>query len=334
MDDIGNDDDSTYTRSRFLCPSLPNLLTLKSKLDRKSNKSRKGKKESSSESFYELTEVRWFDGNIGDDRVEELALDLIENPKYEHVNALNLSKNRIGDAGFIALAGALPKLDNLRQILLGDNPFVTSTGMSAMGKALQNGAKIQALNLTKCFIGTQECIALSSGLTGNKYLKELLLHSNLIGNEGIKQLGMSISRNSALEVLDVSDNPIGEDGLISLVGSLSCNQKLRKLYLNDTSTSILGMRFMADLLATNASLTALITRRHPRGSTRHLATTPELETLERKTEFYLKLNASGRLYLRQQPSRAILPLVYSRVSNDKSLLYGLLLEVPHLIQRT
>lgn len=71
------------------------------------------------------------------------------------VAVLNLSRNRIGDAGFLALAQAFesPKIF-LQRVVLGNNLGVGLAGTTALGRSLRT-ARIHAMSLTKCYIGNK-----------------------------------------------------------------------------------------------------------------------------------------------------------------------------------
>lgn len=291
-------------------------------------------------------ELRLYNMNIGDARVLQIANSLRLSTK---IKTLDLSHNKFGDVGAFALGKILLSTSSLTRLSLGKNRLVGVMGITSIADSLQHPeCRLQALSLSKMAIGNVLCAMIANALKTNQHLQELLLHSNIISDQGANALGEALQVNTSLRALDVSDNSISDDGIDALISGLQVNTTLKHLFLGDNQLSVQALQKLQDLVATkNASLHILDAKTH---YSRVTCTSSEdkKSKLYQKMEHFLSLNRNGRLLLRQEPSRAILPLIYARVTADPytnisyscqqthyspELLYGLIRELPHLIAR-
>lgn len=292
----------------------------------------------------DLEELRLYQMNIGDARVLQIANSLRLSSK---IKTLDLSHNKFGDAGAFALGKILPT-SSLTRLSLGNNRLVGVMGMASIADSLQNSnCRLQSLSLSKMAMGNVLCGMIANALKTNQHLQELLLHSNIIGDQGIKALGEALQVNTSLRALDVSDNSINDNGIDALIQGLNVNTTLKHLFLGDNHLSVQSLQKLRDLVATsNVSLHILDAKTHYSNARATGSGTGDDQKLKLicQMEHFLSLNRNGRQLLRQEPSRAILPLIYARVTADPytntcrqthapDMLYGLIRELPHLIAR-
>jgi Ran GTPase-activating protein (RanGAP) involved in mRNA processing and transport len=281
-------------------------------------------------------ELRLYQMNIGDARVLQIANSL------RHLNTiktLDLSNNKFGDEGAFALGSVLP-LSSLTRLSLGSNPLVGVMGIASIADSLQTPeCPLQALSLSNMAMGNVACQMIAKALHTNSKLQELLLHSNIIGNAGAQALGQALQVNTSLRALDLSDNSISDQGIDALIEGLQVNTTLKHLFLGDNQLSVRALQKLRDLVATdNATLLILDAKTHDC----RVPCQTKLKVIQ-TMEHFLSLNRHGRHLLRQEPTRAILPLIYARVTADPyhasmptpspEMLYGLIRELPHLIAR-
>jgi hypothetical protein len=296
-------------------------------------------------------ELRLYQMNIGDARVLQIANSLRHS--YNKIKTLDLSNNKFGDVGAFAVGKILP-ISSLTRLSLGNNPLVGVMGIASIAESLQDpNCRLQALSLSKMAMGNYACEMIGVALQTNQHLQELLLHSNIIGDLGAKALGEALQVNTSLRALDLSDNSISEDGIDALIQGLAANTTLKHLFLGDNQLSVQALQKLRDLLITdNTSLHILDAKTHTSTISRVASTCDQKLQLFHTMEHFLSLNRNGRQLLRQEPSRAILPLIYARVAADPytiqtttntstcrqtspspEMLYGLIRELPHLIAR-
>jgi hypothetical protein len=287
-------------------------------------------------------ELRLYQMNLGDARVLEIANSL----RHLHrIKTLDLSNNKFGDVGAFALGKILP-ISSLTRLSLNSNHLVGDMGISSIADSLQSpDCRLQALSLSKMSMGSVACHMIANALNTNQHLQELLLHSNSIGDQGAMALGEMLRVNTSLRALDVSDNSISDNGIDALIQGLKVNTTLKHLFLGDNQLSVQALQKLRDLLCSgdNSTLHILDAKTHDDyEDVRASAQSDQKIQLIRNMEHFLSLNRNGRHLLRQEPSRAILPLIYARVTAtadpcqqtpSPEMLYGLIRELPHLIAR-
>jgi len=131
------------------------------------------------------------------------------------LNALNLSNNKIGDAGCAAIADAASQgaLRVLKDLMMLHNS-VGDAGMGSLAKVMGDGAlnDLVSINLSSNEVADAGAAALAAALrTGNhKKLKMIRLQANKIGEAGMNSLALSFAAGVDCELLDVSRNPASD----------------------------------------------------------------------------------------------------------------------------
>jgi Ran GTPase-activating protein (RanGAP) involved in mRNA processing and transport len=274
--------------------------------------------------YGDSTEILLYHMNVGDARVLKIANSLRGNSR---VQTLNLYSNNIGDDGAFAIGKVLSET-GLKRLNLGGNPLIGPLGLSSIAESLKDPqCGLQALIFSRNAMGNAGCKQIASSLKTNTHLKELLLHSNIINNEGVKHLAEALKENTTLRALDLSDNSIGDEGVEALIEGLQFNTTLKHLFLGDNIISVRALKKLTRFLETdNSSLLILDAKNHQE-------TSKSKERLINQMEHYLSLNRNGRHVFRQEPSRALIPMVLGRVADneDHEVVYGLIRDLPHLI---
>eukprot|EP00842_Homolaphlyctis_polyrhiza_P004976 jgi/Hompol1/547/HPOL_005001-RA len=147
---------------------------------------------------------------IDDDRCRLMCHALLSNTT---LSFLDLSHNKIGDAGARGLAKVLATPStSLKELLLSNNK-ITHTGSISLGKALSLNTSLSSLNLRLNHLGDAGGHTLCTALMKNKTLKEVDLSGNGLGTKAVTALCALLRKNGrALVSLDVSCNKLGNYG--------------------------------------------------------------------------------------------------------------------------
>ena len=119
---------------------------------------------------------------------------------------LNLKSNEIGDAGAEALAKVLPQCGALQSVGLGSNK-IGDAGAEALARALPQCKALKWMILSSNEIRDAGAAALANVQCG--WVQELFLSSNQIGDSGAVAL-MNALNASALTTLNLPSNRIGD----------------------------------------------------------------------------------------------------------------------------
>ena len=110
--------------------------------------------------------------------------------KNKTINTINLSENRMGQEGIIALAGAIRNNNILRTIDLNNN-HIGSEGAVALAGAIQNNNTMHAIDLTDNKIGPEGAVALAGAVQNNNTVHTVRLECNKIGSDGNEAIGIA-----------------------------------------------------------------------------------------------------------------------------------------------
>jgi hypothetical protein len=146
---------------------------------------------------------------------------------------LDLSENRLGNAGAVAWARELMGNQNIRVLQLQECDMVGSEGAAAVGRLLESNTTIEEINISLNNFGDEGCSVIVDGLSRNQGLRNLNLGCSNVGNDGAKRIGRTLKSNSHLERLDLHLNRITDEGFEALVDGLSCNTTLLEMNLTD-----------------------------------------------------------------------------------------------------
>ena len=229
-----------------------------------------------------LTALNLYSNKIGNSGANALA-NILKNNRTP-LNKLNVSKNRIDDAGIATLVDALESNTLLSHLNLGENE-ISSIGIGVLAKAIENNTVLSYLNLYSTRMDCANVSILSKALKNNKTLTELNLsfnkleyssilelsknlkdnvkltnlnlQSNKIDNSSVDALGVLLKSNMTINTLNLSFNNISDSGAIALAEALAENTGIVKLDLSHNEISNAGIEALAPALKSNAHLTHL-----------------------------------------------------------------------------
>ena len=124
------------------------------------------------------------------------------------LDTLQLTNVGCGDEGMVALAQGLPTLPGLVELAVQSNPDVGEAGFSALGAALPALPKLVRLHCHACTgMGCAGLAGLAKGLPEAGALEDLDISQCGIGPGGVKVLTPLVEEVPALRTLFCSENP-------------------------------------------------------------------------------------------------------------------------------
>jgi len=196
----------------------------------------------------------------------------------ESVEYLTLDFNCFGDEGVWALSNMLTVNDSLKELSLFSNR-ISSKGAEHLAEALNTNSRLESLILSFNQIGDRGVAALAQALTVNTTLAKMWFPSNAITNEGMQAFADHLPKMNGLEQLNVG-LLLDDDAANALVKALKYNLRLSVLYMEKP--------FVFDEDCNNNDL-----------------------------DFYLRLNRSGRRFIRDaQISPALWPYILARSTQN------------------
>ncbi len=163
-----------------------------------------------------LLSVTLVDCNIDKESINVLASYMA---KYNGLQKIDLSKNKVCSIGAQILFGALQSSVKLEVLNLNQNK-IELNGALSLSKSLADCTKMTCLQLNDNCITDAGLLALCGIICNNCSLKVLELRGNSISNSGIKVLVNSLKHCVSLTEIDLSRNLIGTEGLSALAHSL------------------------------------------------------------------------------------------------------------------
>eukprot|EP00960_Hanusia_phi_P047950 758684-Hanusia_phi.AAC.10 len=140
------------------------------------------------------------------------------------LRSFDISSNHLGDKGIEYLSNILSTC-YLEELNLSNNR-ISNAGAISLGKALQGNLTLKILDLSWNHILQQGSIALFQNLQENSYLEELSLNWNYIGYGGGMAMTEMLKRNGKLRFLDVSNCNLPEECSEEICDSLKANSAL------------------------------------------------------------------------------------------------------------
>jgi Ran GTPase-activating protein (RanGAP) involved in mRNA processing and transport len=267
-----------------------------------------------------LKKVKIAQNDLDADAVEHLVRAILKNKANTLLESLDLSFNRLGDAGARHLSTLFKSIDLKELILSGTK--VGNDGTVALGRAL-SGSQLRVLNLRENQVGAKGCQAIAQALP-HSHLEELILHFNTIKDDGAIALGRALSvESTSLRVLHLRQNQINIQGGLALARSLFSNTTLQELDLSfQNCIEVPSIECMTDALKhENVTLSELCLWNRYRQDSVEL-------------QHYVSLNRMGRQHLGDTniPAGAW-PLALARVSNDVPLLFHFLKSRPDMLKK-
>ena len=172
---------------------------------------------------------------------------------------VNIAKTEITDKVCQKISNYLSHQDlNLQDLNLSRNQ-IASDRVIALATALKANGSLRTLNLAQNLIREGGIPEFVQALKVNSSLQELCLSFNKVNNNGLSALSGFLQENSSLKVLDISRNAFSDNGFIDFAKGLAENKGIQSLNLskNKDVTDELGLRELANALATNSSLAVI-----------------------------------------------------------------------------
>eukprot|EP01059_Diplonema_ambulator_P003482 TRINITY_DN13174_c0_g1_i1.p1 TRINITY_DN13174_c0_g1~~TRINITY_DN13174_c0_g1_i1.p1 ORF type:complete len:761 (+),score=270.83 TRINITY_DN13174_c0_g1_i1:46-2283(+) len=170
----------------------------------------------------------------------------------EHFAVLDLSGNRLKDAGAIRIAELLMVNDALVHIALKSND-IGFVGAEKIAEALHTNNTVTSLDLSglsginRNHLGTNGAKAFGNALAVNETLAILNLGANGLGNEGLALIAQGLEQNHTLTDLDLGSNNLGWEGCTVLGPLLNCcnlkNLCLERNDIRDKGAAVLAQAF-------------------------------------------------------------------------------------------
>ncbi|XP_016335318.1 uncharacterized protein LOC107683790 [Sinocyclocheilus anshuiensis] len=251
-----------------LCSNLSHLRELDLSGNKLENKGVKHVSETLKDVRCKLERLRLIRCDMTDEGCSALASALKSNPS--HLRELDLSMNKLGDAGFENLRNLLMspqcKLEilalckcsitekqcvfltsalksnpsHLRELDLSGNELKHTRVNKFYDILKDSRCKLERLRLRSCDIKADDCSALTSALKSNpSHLRELDLSGNKLGDSGVENLGVLLgSSQCKLEKLHIHD--CGITDVACLAQSLAKTKALQFLKELDLSNNKIG----------------------------------------------------------------------------------------------
>ena len=168
---------------------------------------------------------------IDDDLCRMIVGGLVEN---RHLFSLDLSHNRISDAGAAALGTVMmqPCL-RLKTLDLSDND-IRSEGARMIGDALAVNNRLTWLSLRMNRLGDVGGEAIFGALRYNDTLSYLDLSNNEVGLQSVRALGLAASERCSLITLNLYCNSLGEYGGAALIEAAEASRTIIHLDVRES----------------------------------------------------------------------------------------------------
>jgi len=142
---------------------------------------------------------------------------------------LDLSSNKLGDAGGTVLA-----------------------------TALRDNRALLRLRLADCSLGVDALQLLATAIEVNTTLTHLdVSGNNPHRNAGVMSLCCAVGSNTGLRTLNIADTGMRTDGAVTMAAALRTNRYLRQLYMQENRVESRGVEALAGALTVNGVLEVL-----------------------------------------------------------------------------
>jgi hypothetical protein len=132
------------------------------------------------------------------------------------LETLELSHNRIGDAGLIAVLDALTDCAPMLRTLWLDDNVIGLRGAERLADFLKVNSSLAILGLGSNNFGDAGVVCIAEALASSGTLRELKLKNNALGDAAAESLSMTLQANRALKRLHLECNAISEVGQTAL----------------------------------------------------------------------------------------------------------------------
>ncbi len=159
--------------------------------------------------------------NIGRDGCIALASTLRRWPHSNKLDTLYLDNNAIDDEGIHALVPGLMNCCSLKSLNLSKNPLITADGLRSLFPLLQSEShSLESLSLYGINFGDDGAITLAEGLTGNRFLVDLMFD---VETAGITAVGWSAFSKLLCDTSTIT-NTYQSNHTLRKIGSYSRNE--------------------------------------------------------------------------------------------------------------
>jgi Ran GTPase-activating protein (RanGAP) involved in mRNA processing and transport len=174
--------------------------------------------------------------------------------------ALDLRDNDIGPAGCRKLVDALKRCPDLAEVRLDGNPLGEEGG-AAVAELVATHPQLRALSLSRCELGANAIIHLSTALYSTASLAYLDISEPRLSSrneESIGHVGKALRSNTSLRTLCLRKFPhLSDAGVASLVDYMLDNASLVELDLSGNRIAAPGAAALARALEAGAHLQSL-----------------------------------------------------------------------------
>lgn len=154
-----------------------------------------------------------------------------------HLTWLELSGNKIGDAGAISLSNALRANSHLQHLNLAANN-VKDQGANALSNALRVNTSLHYFDLASNKFGNNGAIAFAAALRQNSTLKTIILsHNFALKRKGLEHILHALLTNSSIEHLGLSLSDVNQKARTLVCELLRTKSRLRHLEFTDRDLS-------------------------------------------------------------------------------------------------
>lgn len=172
---------------------------------------------------------------------------------YVQVQVLSFERNELTAHGALCLASNLPR--TLEKLLLGRNALGAGGAAAVADQiALGQGPTLHTLGMGFAGLGEAGAQALVPTFTK---LKVLDVAGNRLGAEGSFHIAAGLRSGFGLEVLKLESNGLGDEGAKAIASAVAAHRTLKTLSLRRNSIQDAGAKSLADALCQNSVLTDL-----------------------------------------------------------------------------
>ena len=198
--------------------------------------------------------------NISDNELGPKCQQLVKSLAGSNLLELDISNNRLGDAGVQALiglfnhtVGSMTKLQTLD--ISGNN--ITGFGATKVFDVLTKNISLKKLVMNNNNITGRGLASILTLLWENPVLQHLSLYNCELNYEGADTLGAGLARNFHIETLIVGKNPFKDEGAKLLLTAIKDNQVLKEIDLSGCKVREEGGKAIANLISSNHNLTKI-----------------------------------------------------------------------------
>ena len=194
-------------------------------------------------------------------------------------------------------------------------------GASIMAQAIRKSASLKDIRLTNCHLSEITC--LTNAIREKQYTRVDFSMNRISNTAALATLWGC----PTIQYLSMSQNEIGSEEILeenretykNYFDLLATNKTLTNLHLDMNPMSPDFVEYLQRALEKNTTLTRL-----------GLLSLTVTREAAKRIRYLVSLNAAGRGRVQRDFPAALLPFLLSRVSKEPDLLYGLMIQTPHV----